>query len=509
MSRYGELFQDIQDELSYFLPVDALAAGTYRYLYHLGDYSSANTLLVQQFVREKRDIAIHMDQARLSNAEHRSELMLVPYLDNISALIDGGYFDDTVWQLRNARRGLYQLLYMTEIPMYIRGKALVHRLEELFTPPTAPAQSIQVRSSLHRELALGELHLMQQYLNFAEDKASRFDDKQAIAERVQKARQYLSRVEPRLGLQNTPTLSPHSTLLSAAFPSFDEAQMEQAQDHLGREIENLKHQLNERAARLDASKPPEQVVEEVLMNSLERHLDQTTMDAWMTLDFPRLRAFFPGYKLPSTPVAVPDTIPSLSYEAPEAVSLKGTSLARRQILCPVSFSRRCLSPEIAMMTAYFPGRAYIQAAISTWDPGLPFHVQREVFISALALFELQNIADLDGMMSPENALLTTLLLLIEAVAAAMDAEILQNRLSHNDVTSFLREQLPLRADLAASFSSLVSSDFGLSLARFVLRSRFRELRKISRTSNKKVSWTSFYRAILEQGTFDPTQLNYS
>ena len=509
LSRYGELFQDIQDELSYFLPVDALAAGTYRYLYHLGDYSPANILLVQQFVQEKRDVAAHMDQARLSNAEHRSALMLGPYLDSILALIDAGYFGDSVWQLRNARKGLYQLLYMTEIPMYIRGKALVHRLEELFTPPTAPAQSVQLRSSVDRDLALEELHLMQQYLNFAEDRASRFDDKQAIAERVQKARQYLTRVEPRLSLQSATTLSPHSALLAAAFPSLDEAEMAQAQDHLGREIENLKHQLGERAARLDASRPSEQVVEEVLLTSLGRHLDQATMDAWMASDYPRLRTFFPSYKLQATPVPAPEGIPLPPHETPDGVSLKGTSLERRQVFYPVSFSRRCLSPEIAMMLAYFPGRAYIQAAISNWDPGLPLHIQREVFVSALALFELQNIADLDGMMSPENALLTTLLLLIEDVAAAMDTEILQNRLTHNDVPTFLREQLPLRADLAVSFSPVVSSDFGLSLARFVLRSRFRELRRISRTSNKKISWTAFYRAILEHGAFDPTQLNYS
>jgi hypothetical protein len=35
------------------------------------------------------------------------------------------------------------------------------------------------------------------------------------------------------------------------------------------------------------------------------------------------------------------------------------------------------------------------------------------------------------------------------------------------------------------------------------------MRRISRTSNKKVSWASFYQSIFEQGTFDPAQLKNS
>jgi hypothetical protein len=40
----------------------------------------------------------------------------------------------------------------------------------------------------------------------------------------------------------------------------------------------------------------------------------------------------------------------------------------------------------------------------------------------------------------------------------------------------------------------------------MFRTHFREMRRISRTSNKKVSWASFYQNIFEQGTFDPAQL---
>lgn len=508
LSKYGELFQEIQDEVSYFLPVDALAAGTYRYLYHLGDYSPASIAQMQQFLSEKRETLAHMDQGRLSNAEHRSALILIPYIDSISRLLESGYFDDTLWQLRNARKGIYQLLYMTEIPMYIRGKAIIHRFEELYTPPTAPAQTIQFLSDSHRKVALEELHLMIRYLDFAEDKASRFDDKQLIAERVQKARQYLGRVEMRAGSGGSTSTSPRGPLASVLFSSFDEAQAAETQGHLEREIDVLKRQLTEKASQIDGSRPPERVLEETLSASLERKLDQAALDAWMTTDYARLRSFFPGYKLTSTPVpAAPEGSLLPPYDAPEALSLKGTSLERRQIVCPIAFSRRCLSPELAIMMTYFPGKAYIQSAISSWDPGLPFNIQRTTFITALALFELQNLADLDGMMTPANSLLATLMLLIEDVASALDLGILQNRLSHGDAASYFSEQLPLGADLAAAFSTTATSDYGLSLARFVARSRLRELRKTSRASNKKVSWTTFYRALLEQGTFDTAQLH--
>ncbi|HWQ22283.1 MAG TPA: hypothetical protein VN478_06120, partial [Clostridia bacterium] len=119
MTKYNELLQDIQDETSYFLPVDALSAGTHRYLYHLGDFSTANSSEILRFLEDKREALGKLEQGKLSNSERRSALVLRPYMDSLSALIAAGYFADTLWQLRNSRRGLYQLLYMTEIPMYI------------------------------------------------------------------------------------------------------------------------------------------------------------------------------------------------------------------------------------------------------------------------------------------------------------------------------------------------------------------------------------------------------
>jgi len=154
-------------------------------------------------------------------------------------------------------------------------------------------------------------------------------------------------------------------------------------------------------------------VEEVLAASLDRHLDQATIDEWMNTDYPRLRTFFPSYKLQSVPVPATEGGSIPPYDAPDALVLKGTSLGRRQAVCPVVFSRRYLSPELAIMMTFFPGKAYIQSAIANWDPGLPLHIQREVFIAALALFEVQNIADVDGMMTPRDSLLTTLMLLVE------------------------------------------------------------------------------------------------
>ena len=106
-----------------------------------------------------------LEQGKLSNSERRSALVLRPYMDSLSALIGAGYFGDTLWQLRNARRGLYQLLYMTEIPACTSAERLSsRRLEELSTPPTAPAEHIQLRSGSHQELALEESHIIDQYL---------------------------------------------------------------------------------------------------------------------------------------------------------------------------------------------------------------------------------------------------------------------------------------------------------------------------------------------------------
>jgi hypothetical protein len=509
LTKYDELLQDIQDETSFFLPVDALSAGTHRYLYHLGDFSAANAAQMQRFLDDKREVLAKLEQGKLSNSEHRSALVLRPYMDSLSVLIGAGYFGDTLWQLRNARRGLYQLLYMREIPAFVRGKALARRLEELSTPPTAPAEQIQLRSGSHQELALEESHIIDQYLHFAEDRASRFDDKQAIAERILKARQYMSRLEPRLAHSTSTGDSTRDLVLSVLVPSLDEASTKEAQEHLERETEALKRQLSETAVQLDASRSTDEVVKDVLQASLSRRLDQAAIDDWMNKDYPRLHSFFPGYRLKSVPVLGDELAPRPAYDDPEAVALKGASLDRRQTVCPISSSRRWLSPEIALMMTYFPGKAYIQTAISSWDPRLAFHVHRETFITALSLFELQNIANLDGMLTPQNSLLTTLQLLIEDTAAALDIEILQNRLTHHDACSFLQERVPLPPGLASSFSSIVTFDFGVSLARFMFRTRFREMRRISRTSNKKVSWASFYQSIFEQGTFDPAQLKNS
>jgi len=506
LSKYGELLQDIQDETSFFLPVDALGAGTHRYLYHLGDFSAANAAQMQRFLDDKREVLTRLEQGKLGNSEHRSALILRPYMDSLSVLIGAGYFGDTLWQLRNVRRGLYQLLYMTEIPAYVRGKALIRRLEELSTSPTAPAEELQLRSGSHQKLALEELHIIDQYLLFAEDRASRFDDKQAIAERILRARQYMSRLEPRLAHSTSTGDSTRDPILSVLLPSLEEASTKEAQERLEHEIEALKRQLSETAAQLDASRSTDEVVNDVLRTSLARRMDQATIDDWMNKDYPRLHSFFPGYKLKSVPVLGDESATRPAYDDPEAVALKGASLDHRQTVCPITSSRRWLSPEIALMMTYFPGKAYIQTAISSWDPCLAFHVQREVFITALSLFELQNIANLDGMLTPQNSLLTTLQLLIEDAAAALDIEILQNRLSHHDACSFLQERVPLPPDLASSFSSIATFDFGVSLARFMFRAHFREMRRISRTSNKKVSWASFYQNIFEQGTFDPAQL---
>ncbi len=506
MSKYNELVQDIQDETSYFLPVDALSAGTHRYLYHLGDFSAANAAQMQRFLDDKREALTKLEQGKLSNSERRSVLVLRPYLDSLSTLIGSGYFGDTLWQLRNARRGLYQVLYMTEIPMYVRGKALVRRLEELSTPPTAPAEQVQLRSGSHQELALEESHIIDQYLLFAEDRASRFDDKQAIAERIFKARQYMSKLEPQVAHSTSTGESTRDPVLAILLPSLDEASTKEAQEHLEHETEALKRQLGDTAARIDASRSTDEVVAEVLRASLDRHLDQSIIDDWMSKDYARLHSFFPGYRLKSVPILgdVLGTRPA--YDEPEAVALRGASLGHRQTVCPIVSSRRWLSPEIALMMTYFPGKAYVQTAVSSWDPCLAFHVQRETFIMALSLFELQNITNVDGVLTPQNSLLATLQLMIEDAAAALDIEILQNRLSHHDAGSFLQARVALPPDLAASFASIATFDYGLSLARFVFRSRFREMRRISRTSNKKISWASFYQGLFEQGTFDPAQL---
>lgn len=505
-SKYGELLQDVQDETSYFLPVDALAAGTHRYLYHLGDFSAVNLAAMRQFLDDRQEVLTRLEQTKLSGSERRSASVLRSYMNSLISVLDGRYFGDTLWQLRNSRRGLYQLLYMTEIPAYVRGKALVRRLDELATPPTAPADEIRIRSVAHQQLALQELHLIEQYLLFAEERASRFDDKQAIAERIVKARQCISRLEPRLLHSASVDSVSRDPILGSLAPSLDEATLGDTGDHLAREIEALKRELSEAAAHIDPSRSAEDVVHDTLEASRARQLDQESIDAWMTKDFPRLRSYFPGYKLKSVPV-LGDTLGTCPpYDDPEAVALRGAALGHRQTVCPISPSHRWLSPEIALMMTYFPGRAYIQTAISSWDPCLALHFQREVFINGLAMFELQNFSGLEGVLSQQNSLLTILQLIIEDTAAALDIEILENRLSHHDALEFFEQRVPLPPDIAATFSAVATFDFGISLARFMFRARLREMRRISRTSNKKVSWASFYQSIFEQGTFDPSLL---
>ena len=158
------------------------------------------------------------------------------------------------------------------------------------------------------------------------------------------------------------------------------------------------------------------------------------------------------------------------------------------------------------MMTYFPGKAYLQAAMSTWDPCLPFHAQRDTFITALAFFELQNIAGVEGALPAETSLLATLQIMVEDASAALDIEIIQHRSTHHDAAAFFQGQLALAPEAVANIAAVATFDYGHSLARFLYRSRFRELRRLSRLSNKKMSWTAFYQNLFEQGTFDPAQL---
>ena len=279
-----------------------------------------------------------------------------------------------------------------------------------------------------------------------------------------------------------------------------------SREHLDHEIDSLRKELAQTARSIDASRSVGDVVNDVVHASRERRLDQETIDNWMSRDYPRLRSFFPSYKLRSIPVAadIAGTIPP--YDGPESVALRGAALEHWQTACPIPAPVRWLSPEIALMMTYFPGRAYIETAIAAWDPHLPLHFQREVFITGLATFELQNIVGLDGVLTLENGLLSRLQLLIEDLAAVLDIEILEHRLSHIDTEEFLRQEVLLPDDLAAAYSAIATVEYGTSLARFLLRSRLRDMRRISRASNKKVSWTSFYQSIFEQGTFNPSLL---
>jgi len=506
LSKYGELLQDIQDEASYFLPVDALSAGTQRYLYHLGDYSDTSSSQMQQFLRDMQEEVTRLQQGKLNNAEQRSSVIVSSYMSSLAALLEGHFFSDTLWQLHNARKGLYQALYLTELPMYVRGKALVHRLEELSLPPTAPVERVQLRSASHRELALKECEIIDHYLDYVGEKASGFEDKQAIAEYCIKAQQYMDGVKSKVLRSTTTGDSTRDALVDMLVPELDDTMLNEAQDSIAHEVDALRRQLHDLALRIDAVRDPTETIAAVLDASLARPLDQQAIDTWLANDFARLHSFFPGFRLASVPVPGNTLSVFQPYDDSEVVALKGTATHRRQVVCPVLPSRRWLSNEINLMMTYFPGKAYIQAAMSAWDPCLPFHAQRDMFIAALAFFELQNIAGVDGALQAETSLLATLQIMVEDVSAALDIEIIQHRLTHDDTTTFLRAQLALPPETLAGVASIATYDYGHSLVRFLYRSRFRELRRLSRLSNKKMSWTAFYQNIFEQGTFDPAQL---
>lgn len=506
LSKYGELLQDIHDEASYFLPVDALGTGTHRYLYHLGDYSEASSSQMQQFLRDMQQEVGRLQQGKLNNAEQRSSVIVSSYMTSLAALLEGHYFSDSLWQLRNARRGLYQVLCLTELPMYVRGKALVHRLEELSVSPTAPAEQIQLRSASHRDLALKECDIIDHYLAFAEEKASGFDDKQAIAEYCIKARQYMAGVRAKVLRSTSTGDSTRDAVVDTLLPELDDSMLKEAQDSLAHEMDALRHQLHDLALRIDAVREPAETITAVLDASLTRALDQQAIDAWLASDFARLHSFFPGYKVASVPVPGSALGMFQPYDDSDVVALRGTAINRRQIVCPVVPSGRWLSNEINLMMTYFPGKAYIQAAMGAWDPCLPFHAQRDTFIAALAFFELQNIAGVDGALPAETSLLATLQIMAEDASAALDIEIIQHRSTHHDAAAFLQDQLALAPEVVANIAAVATFDYGHSLARFLYRSRFRELRRLSRLSNKKMTWTAFYQNLFEQGTFDPTQL---
>jgi hypothetical protein len=427
-------------------------------------------------------------------------------MSSLAALLEGRYFSDSLWQLHNARRGLYQALYLTELPMYVRGKALVHRLEELSLPPTAPAERIQLRSAAHRELALKECEIIAQYLDYAGEKASSFEDKQAIAEHCTRAQQYMDGVKSRV-LRSTATGdSTRDVVVDMLIPGLDDTMLDEARDSIAHEVDALRRQLRDLAFRIDAVRDPSETIAAVLDASLARPLDQQAIDTWLANDFVRLHSFFPGFRVASVPVPGSTLGMYQPYDDSEVVALKGTAIDRRQVVCPVLPSRRWLSNEINLMMTYFPGKAYIQAAMSAWDPCLPFHTQRDTFIAGLAFFELQNIAGVDGALQPETSLLATLQVLVEDVSAALDIEIIQHRLTHDDTTTFLKAQLAPAPEGLANVASIATFEYGHSLVRFLYRSRFRELRRLSRLSNKKMSWTTFYQNVLEQDTFDPAQL---
>ncbi len=509
VSKYEELLQDVQDEVSFFLPVEALAAGTHRYLYHLGDFSEENCTKMAQFLEEKHSSLSSLQQGRLSASERRSASALRLYMENLTALLKNNYFSDTLWQLHNARIAFYQLLYVSEIPTYVRGKALLHRLEEFATFPTAPGENISFRSSSHERLALQELRLIEQYLSYVEENVSKFDDKQAIAERVVQARQYAIRVRSRVAHADVAGMPSSGNLPSIIFAhDLNESHLQEITEDLTHEIEFFNHRLAESALRINPTGDMDETIRTTLQESHNQPLDQTFIDNWIAKDYPRLRSLFPGYKLKTLPVEckTPEGT-TASYDALQILFLWGVSLHHREPICLLFPSLRWLSPEIQLMMDYFPGRAYIKTATSSCDPDLTFDLQRDIFTGALAQFELQNIAAVDDILPPRTMILVALQLLVEDTMALLDTELLQNHVSFSGIGSFLQEHLEwLPQDLVGIFSDIALLDQGIPLARSLFRSRLQELRKMSKTNGKKASWTSFYQSIFEQGTFDLSQL---
>jgi hypothetical protein len=506
VSKYAELVQEIQDEVCYFLPVDAFRAGTHRYLYHVGNYSPQAVLSMQQFMHEKEETLKGLEQGKMGGDERRSAPVLEAYMAAFASLLPSGFFADTLWQLRNVREGLSQVLYYTELPAFVRGKALFRRLEELYTEPAAITDTIWFRSPVHQQIALQELHAIEACLVSAEERASRFDDKQGIMERITKARLHLAGCRSQVQRSVAGGASPRHPLLESIGLSLDEASMLETEGQLTQEIASLERQLTACSTLLHAGGSDAETTNETVQSAALLHLDQDFVDRWYQTTFPRLRELFPPYALKGIPIAVDVPVPAPAYGDSSASPQRSSMADRHGQIYPLRPSRRWLSPEIALMMEYFPGHAYVEAAVSTWDPSLPLDVRRDVFMDAMALFEIQNLSGLEGVLQPETALLATLQLLIEDHSAALAIQIMLNRLSYSDAAAYFNEHLRLPPDIlqAHATGAVVGGD--QALARFLFRSRIRDLRRQSRDASRKVSWISFYQSIFEQGTFDPAHL---
>ncbi len=495
----------MQDETSFFLPVEALLAGTHRYLYHVGDFSEENCARMSQFLQEKGAGLDTLQQGKLSASERRSSALLRSYMNDLEQLLKERHFQDTLWQLHNARVALYQPLYVTEIPTYVRGKALLHRLEEFTTFPTAPGEHATFLSSHHMQLASQELQLIDQYLAYAEANASKFDDKQAIAERVVQARQYAARLHSKIShgvvdMSGPPAAIPPVPLLS-------EQALLQTPEKLTQEMQALNDHLAALASHLDPLREPVEVAATTLHDARAVPCDQAFIDRWMATSYQRLRSLFPGYKLRMVPVQSQASGPLAPYDPSQVVFLLGISLTHREPLCLLFPSCRWLSPEIKLMAEYFPGKAYIQTAIASWSPDLAFDRWHDLYIAALTLFELQNMAGIEDVLSPTTIALMIMQLLLEDTMARLDVDLIQKQVLPADAGAYLQQQLPwLPRDLVDAFSDIALLEPGAAAARASFRFKLNDMRKVSKVNGRKVSWGSFYQSVFEQGIFDPFQM---